>query len=58
MSDGRKHCRAEPPFKRGTKPVTVLLGPEDYRALYEITMQRGTSLAETLRQIIRETANV
>lgn len=57
MADRRKTlCRAEPPFKRGSKPVTVHLGPDDYRALYELTMQRGTSLAETLRQIIRETA--
>lgn len=58
MSDRRKLCRAEPPFTKGSKPVTVVLGPDDYRALYEATMQRGTSMQETIRQIIREMANV
>lgn len=52
--DKRKRCHAAPPHARGKRPVTVHLDPDDYRLLYELTMQRGTSMMETLRQIIRE----
>ena len=37
------------------RTVTVLLDPDDYRQLYELTMERGVSMAETLRIIIRAT---
>lgn len=57
MTDGRKRPRAEPPDDRRSRFVTVYLDPADYRRLYEITMARGTSMAEALRQIIRETCN-
>ena len=53
MTDGRKRPRMDPPFDRGCKPVTVILSPADYRALYEITLRLGTSMAEALRLIIR-----
>lgn len=29
----------------------------EYRLLYELTMQRGVSMADTIRQIIREAAS-
>lgn len=53
MTDRRRQCRASPPRGQVSRAVTVYLDPSDYRRLYEITMQRGTSMAETLRQIIR-----
>lgn len=40
------------------RPVTVHLDPDDYRPLYELTMERGTSMSETLRQIIRDTPTI
>ena len=54
MTDKRKRCRAAVPTGRVSRAVTAYLAPDDYRALYEITMERGTSMAETIRQIIRE----
>jgi len=57
MTDKRRRCHATPPGGRAPRCVQVLLDPEDYRALYEITMQRGLSMADTLRQIIREAAH-
>lgn len=58
QSDRRKRCRASPPHARGMRPVTAHLDPNDYRHLYEITMERGTSMSETLRQIIRDTPTI
>ncbi|WP_161490472.1 ribbon-helix-helix domain-containing protein [Roseovarius indicus] len=55
MTDKRNRCKANPPHKIGKRPVTVHLDPVDYRQLYELTMQRGVSMADTIRQIIRET---
>lgn len=34
--------------------VRDYLDPTEYRRLYEITMARGTSMSEALREIIRE----
>ena len=55
MTDKRKRCRADPPGGKTKRQITAFLEPEDYRLLYELTMQRGVSMAETIRQIIRET---
>ena len=57
MPDKRKQCRAAPPTGNVSRFVSVYLDPEDYRALYESTMERGTSMSEALRQIIRESRN-
>jgi hypothetical protein len=54
MPDRRKRCKADPPKGRASRFVSVYLSPDDYRRLYELTIERGTSMAETLRQIIRE----
>lgn len=52
--DERKRCRATPPKERSGRTVTTYLSADDYRHLYDVTMARGASMAETLRQIIRE----
>jgi len=54
MPDRRKRCHAAPPGDRCSRSVSVYLSEDDYRKLYELTMERGTSMAETMRQIIRE----
>jgi len=46
----------DPPHERGMRPVTTLLDPADYRALYDITLREGVSMAETLRRLIRRAA--
>lgn len=56
MTDKRKRCKASPPVGRVGRMVTAYLDPADYRKLYEITMERGESMAETIRQLIRENA--
>ena len=54
--DGRVRCRAAPPLPfKSKRPVSLHLEWGDYYRLYMITMQRGTSMQETLRQLIRET---
>ena len=45
---------SEVAFKKGSKMVTVNLSAADYRMLYEETMRRGVSMADTLRQLVRE----
>lgn len=55
MTDRRKQCKATPPGGKVGRMVAAYLEPADYRKLYEITMQRGESMAETIRQLIRET---
>lgn len=56
MTDARNRCKATPPGGKGSRPVVAHLAPDDYRLLYELTMQRGVSMADTMRQIIREAA--
>lgn len=56
MADGRARPRMAPPQLRGERAATVVLAPADYRALYELTLTEGTSMAETLRRIIRQAA--
>jgi PHD/YefM family antitoxin component YafN of YafNO toxin-antitoxin module len=45
-----------PPLVKGERTVAVILSAADYRALYELTLQAGTSMAETLRGLIRAAA--
>tara|TARA_R110002126_G_scaffold142630_3_gene288571 strand:- start:53 stop:205 length:153 start_codon:yes stop_codon:yes gene_type:complete len=47
----------ESPRSRVGNQITAYLSAEDYRAFYEIVMARGTSGAETIRQLIREERN-
>lgn len=46
----------DPPHDRGKRPITAQLDPSDYRALYEVTLHEGVSMAETLRRLIRRAA--
>ncbi|MGK7653170.1 ribbon-helix-helix protein, CopG family [Roseovarius sp. B08] len=56
MTDRRRQCRASPPDRIG-RPVTVHLSADDYRDLYELTMTRGGSMSDALRDLVRaETA--
>ncbi|MCW1932651.1 hypothetical protein [Pararhodobacter zhoushanensis] len=48
--------RMSPPHKVGKRAVVVCLDPGDYRALYELTLTAGTSMADCLRQLIRDAA--
>lgn len=57
MTDGRKRPKMAPPPVRGERPIQVILSPADYRALYELTLRAGTSMAETVRQLIRAAAS-
>ena len=53
LADKRKRPRMRPPFDRGYQAVVVVLGPADYRLLHEAVLRSGTSMAETLRGLIR-----
>ncbi len=57
MTDGRVRPKMESPRSRVGNQITAYLSAEDYRAFYEIVMARGTSGAETIRQLIREERN-
>ena len=54
MTDGRVRAKMDPPRGRGGNQITAILSSEDYRVFYELVMARGTSGAETIRQLIRE----
>ena len=54
--DGRKRPRMDPPLVRGTRTVAVILSADDYRTLYDLTLLSGTSMAETMRRLIRSAA--
>ncbi len=54
MPDQRKRCKATPPVGQCGRFVTCNLNSYDYRRLYMFTMERGTSMAEAIRQLIRE----
>lgn len=56
MTDGRKRPRMAPPLVKGERTVAVILSAADYRTLYDLTLQAGTSMAETLRGLIRAAA--
>jgi hypothetical protein len=56
MADGRKRPKMAPPPARGERPIQVILSPDDYRALFDLTLRAGTSMAETVRQLIRAAA--
>lgn len=57
MTDRRNHCRADPPrpSRNSKKCLQVWLDPKDYRRLYNITVERGESMAEVVRKMIRAT---
>ncbi|WP_306131015.1 hypothetical protein [Roseovarius sp. MMSF_3350] len=52
MTDRRRQCRASPPDRIG-RAVTVHLNADDYRDLYELTMTRGGSMSDALRDLVR-----
>ncbi|MBM1831516.1 hypothetical protein JQW92_05525 [Sulfitobacter pseudonitzschiae] len=54
MTDKRKRPKLAPPSIRCGNHITAWLEPEDYRMYYELVMERGTSGAETLRQLVRD----
>lgn len=54
MSDGRVRPKMSPPSGRVGRTIQVHLSASDYRKLYELTLRRGVSMAETVRQIVRE----
>lgn len=49
--------RMSPPQKVGKRAMVACLDPADYRALYELTLAGGTSMADTLRRLIRDAAD-
>lgn len=51
--DGRHRPRFKPPQRIGKRPVTIYLGPADYRLLYEQALTMNTSLQEVVRALIR-----
>ncbi|MBL9049069.1 MAG: hypothetical protein JNK19_03030 [Tabrizicola sp.] len=53
--DGRVRPQMGPPGPK-SKTVVAQLTEADYRLLYELTLTSGVSMAETLRQLIREAA--
>lgn len=53
MSDKRQRPRMEPPRAAGSHTVAVILSVADYRLLFDLALTKNTSLAETVRQLIR-----
>lgn len=53
MPDKRQRPRMEPPRARGSHTVAVVLSIADYRTLFELAITKNTSLAETVRLLIR-----
>ena len=54
MTDGRNHCRADPPKPFiGKRTISAQVDHDDYRQLYELTMISGVSMQETIRRMIR-----
>lgn len=43
----------ETPRNKGTHTVAVVLKVSDYRLLFDLALTKNTSLAETIRQLIR-----
>lgn len=56
MADKRQRPRMETPRTNGTHTVAVVLKVSDYRLLFELALTKNTSLAETIRQLIRNAA--
>lgn len=53
MPDKRQRPRMEPPRSAGSHTVAVVLNVADYRLLFDLALTKNTSLAETIRQLIR-----
>lgn len=53
MADKRQRPRMEPPRASGSHTVAVVLNVADYRLLFDLALTKNTSLAETVRQLIR-----
>lgn len=53
MPDKRQRPRMETPRNKGTHTVAVVLKVSDYRLLFDLALTKNTSLAETIRQLIR-----
>jgi len=53
MTDNRKRLRATPPSQvKGSPIVRAVLSKDEYRKLYDMAAVKGTSIAETLRNLI------